>query len=276
MIITSSFQEAGDYIKRKSYQDLCFTDDFMFGKVLGEHTELCKKLAEIILDRKIGEVLSVNVQDFYKTSYDSKAVILDVHFEDDMDNICTIEMQVANQNDLVKRSRYYLSTTDVYSLNSGDKYDILKNNYFVMICLFDLFGEDEPKYWFENYHIGRELIRLNDGRYTIFLNASCTGNSSLISPELREFLHFIMTSEATGALTSEIDNYVHEAKYNRKWERDYMLFVDRLAQERREGYDEGSNAAILKLLKNGKITYDTAAEELNISLEELEELINKQ
>lgn len=41
----------------KLYEQLTFTDDFMFCKVMTNHPELCKELLELILGIKIQELL---------------------------------------------------------------------------------------------------------------------------------------------------------------------------------------------------------------------------
>ena len=41
---------------RKTYDELEFTDDFMFSKILYSNPEICRELLELILDRKIREV----------------------------------------------------------------------------------------------------------------------------------------------------------------------------------------------------------------------------
>ena len=48
--------------KRKQYDELDFTDDFMFCKILQSDKNLCKELTELILSRKIGEILQVDSQ----------------------------------------------------------------------------------------------------------------------------------------------------------------------------------------------------------------------
>ena len=37
----------------KSYEELEFTDDFLFCKIMENNVDLCKELTELILDRKI-------------------------------------------------------------------------------------------------------------------------------------------------------------------------------------------------------------------------------
>ena len=38
---------------QKQYQELTFTDDFMFGKVLVNNPEICRRLLEVLLEIKI-------------------------------------------------------------------------------------------------------------------------------------------------------------------------------------------------------------------------------
>ena len=49
---TFHVKEAESMAKR--YEELTFTDDFMFCKVLQNNPDICKELAELILGKKIG------------------------------------------------------------------------------------------------------------------------------------------------------------------------------------------------------------------------------
>ena len=42
----------------KKYEELTFHDDFMFCKVLETHQDLCRKLLELALGRKLGDLVS--------------------------------------------------------------------------------------------------------------------------------------------------------------------------------------------------------------------------
>ena len=44
-------------MKPKKYEELRFTDDFMFSKVLTNNPEICRRLLELFLDIKIKKVL---------------------------------------------------------------------------------------------------------------------------------------------------------------------------------------------------------------------------
>ena len=44
----------------KKYEELTFNDDFMFCRILEEKPALCRELLELVLDHKVGELVSVN------------------------------------------------------------------------------------------------------------------------------------------------------------------------------------------------------------------------
>lgn len=83
-----------------TYRELKFSDDFMFCKVLQNEPELCKELVELIIDRKIGRIITDESQQSIKITADGKGVRLDVYLEDDKDTVYDIEMQTANPSNL--------------------------------------------------------------------------------------------------------------------------------------------------------------------------------
>ena len=103
--------------KRKQYDELDFTDDFMFCKILQSDKNLCKELTELILSRKIGEILQVDSQKPIEITADGKGVRFDVYMEDDESTVYDIEMQTTTYEDLPKRMRYYQSVIDIHVLH---------------------------------------------------------------------------------------------------------------------------------------------------------------
>ena len=79
-------------VRRKSYDELTFTDDFMFCKVLVSNLELCRQLLELILGIKIREVRLSEAQKSIALTYDGHGVRFDVYVEDDENTIFDIEI----------------------------------------------------------------------------------------------------------------------------------------------------------------------------------------
>lgn len=99
----------------KDYEELEFTDDFMFGKVM-EDRILCREVLECLLEKQIGELTDVQTEKNFQCLADGKPIRLDVYTKDE-ESIYDLEMQNLNHStiadlDLPHRSRYYQSTLD--------------------------------------------------------------------------------------------------------------------------------------------------------------------
>ncbi len=120
----------------------------MFNKVM-EHEEVCKKIIEIILNVKIKSITYSNTQESILTRYAQKAVRLDALIADEKGTSYAIEMQVAKEPDIGKRSRYYHSAIDTTLLQSGSRYKELPPSFVIFICNYDPFDLGESIYHFE-------------------------------------------------------------------------------------------------------------------------------
>jgi len=104
-----------------------FSTQLMFAKVM-EDRELCRDMLGIIFpDRKVKDIIvhkrEVSVSEATViTGMESKSIRLDVLFEDER-GWYDIEMQVENQENLPKRSRYYGAALDVNKLKKGRDYN---------------------------------------------------------------------------------------------------------------------------------------------------------
>lgn len=56
----------------KNYEQLNFTDDFMFCKVLTTNPELCHELLELIIGRKVGQFTRLDKQQPIELTADGK------------------------------------------------------------------------------------------------------------------------------------------------------------------------------------------------------------
>ena len=62
----------------KNYEELRFSDDFMFGKVM-EDPELCREVLECLLQEPVGELKEVQTQREFRYTVDGKPIRLDVY-----------------------------------------------------------------------------------------------------------------------------------------------------------------------------------------------------
>lgn len=116
----------------KEYEELCFTDDYMFCMILTTRLDLCKELLELILDIKIRKVEIAEQQKNVDITYDGKGVRFDVYVDDAENTVYDIEMQTTRQKDLPKRTRYYQGMIDLNLIQKGMRYSELKKSYVIL------------------------------------------------------------------------------------------------------------------------------------------------
>ena len=252
----------------KRYEDLTFTDDFMFCRIMQYNEEICKEVTELLIGRKIGGIVKKDRQHSVDITPDGKGVRMDVYLEDDMNTIYNIEMQNSNYDNLPRRARYYQSMIDVDLANRGMNYDELNNSYVVFINMFDLFGRGLPKYTFRNMCDEARGVSLDDGATKIFINA--TGFYDKMDAEMRAFLKYLMDCEATSDLTKKIENQVYQVKHDSMWRGDYMTLEEHYKIERAEGRAEGRVESVDNLVETMGLSVEEACKALKFSVQEYE------
>ena len=260
----------------KRYEELTFTDDFMFCKVMTEHPELCKAVAELITGRKIREVKSLRQQAAIRVHSDGRGIRFDVYFEDDAETMYDIEMQTTYMKAMPKRARYYHSLADSYKFRAGQGYNELPDQYVIFICLNDPFGADLPVYTIRNTCLEDQAVEVRDGIISIFLNASA---ASKAGPELREFLAYVggQTADADDsdlvaairtAVRNAIDDDEGRIAYMTLLERDQANIEKGFQQGEQKGEQKGMAKFAYKSVENAKMDAASAAEQLGIPLTE--------
>lgn len=245
---------------RKNYEELDFTDDFVFCKVLSNNEEIAKRLLELILGVKIRKVV-IEKQKTIEMTADGRGIRLDVYVEDDKDTVYDLEMQTTIKRELPKRTRYYQGILDLNLIERGAKFSELKRSYIIFICKDDPFNEGLHIYTFENTCRELPTLRLGDESVKIFLNASGTADD--VSDDMKDFLTLLNTGTGETDLSKMISEEVEKVRQHEEWRREYMTLHmrDQENQEigreigRAEGRTEGMDllAALLqKLLAAGR------------------------
>lgn len=200
--------------------------------------EICRKLLELSLGIIIA---SVQVQTEKTMSYHSEyhGVRLDVYAADEKHTRYNVEMQVARQDYLPKRSRYYHAQLDMDALLAGESYENLPDTYVIFICDFDPFGDGFYRYYTRT-NCEETGKAVTDGVISVYLNTRGEKEEG-ISPELVEFLNYVKNSgrkviqETPGSFVNQIQCYIEEIKSSRAMEERYMLLEEMLQKEKQEG-----------------------------------------
>ena len=259
---------------RKAYKDLTFTDDYMFCRILENDPEICRRLLELILDKDISRVELVDAQHSLSITSDIHSVRFDVYLNDEEGTVFDIEMQTVNKMEIPRRSRYYQGIIDIDHLGSGMGYEDLPDSYIIFICTFDMFGRGLSRYEFEEICKDDPTLKLGDGTHKVFINA--LGKRDELSDDMMALLDYLCGEEPASDLTREIEERIVEAKSNRRWEREYVLFEEKLKKEREAGFAEGQDQMILlyKYCKDNGIMdkYEKAIDDLDYRKELLAEM----
>lgn len=210
-----------------------------------QDTELSGKFLKLLFPEF--DVLSIkclNSQEPIWSSYDAKGVRLDVRIGDAVGKIYDLEMQVAINSNLPRRTRYYQSALDQQLIEKGAEYYSLRDCYLIFICLVDMFGRDRSIYTFRNMCVEDRDIFLDDGATKIFLNAS--GTVGEVGKGMQNFLDYVATGKVTDDYTKELNDSVDRARIKRAWKEEFMMMSVREMDAREEGREEGSIQAMLK------------------------------
>lgn len=276
---------------QKSFDDLTFSDDWMFQKVL-EDPKVCTELIERLLHICVKRIEYPELEKQIAPYYTSKGIRLDVYIKDS-DKIIDIEIQSYPMEALGKRIRYYESMINMDALMKGQDYTQLKDSYILFICKQDPFKNESDKYYglpcytFRNICKENPSVNLNDKSFKVIYNTSAYEKEN--DEKIKRFLRYIHTNEpGEDDFNKLISNQVAKIKENEKFRSDYAVMnlheQDIIRVARREALAEGVSQGTqqkaiedaLMLIKDYNETPEIAAKKMNISLElVLESLKNK-
>ncbi len=259
---------------RKEYDELTFTDDFMFWNILVTNQDLCKELLELLLDVKIEKICFPEGQKTIELKYDSRGIRLDVYVNDEMGTVYDLEMQTTLPNDLPKRIRYYQGMIDLNLIKRGALFSELKKSYIIFLCTGDPFEKRLPIYTFVNACVQDQSLCLKDEAVKVIVNPD--SNRAGLSKEMNEFLDLLQGKKVKSGLAKQLYDAVETAKEHREWEVEYVTFNLKLKEEREEGrvegraegLTEGRTKEIFVSVSEGDYSPSRGAEKLGISEEE--------
>ena len=234
---------------QKQYKELTFTDDFMFGKVLVNNPEICRRLLEVLLEIRIKEISFPERQKAIEILSDGKGIRLDVYVDDENGTVYNIEMQTKIKKELPKRSRYYQGMIDMNLIERGAPYKDLKLSFIIFICLKDPFGRGYPVYRFENVCIQDCTLLLKDEAIKVFINAD--GDLTGLPEDLAAFLQYLKGKVVDNKLVHMIDTEVEKARKHEEWRVEYMTLYLRDMENRDEGREEGIEIGLKQGMEQG-------------------------
>lgn len=253
-------------MKRK-LEELNLLDDFLFGTLVS-HPVYGKRFANILITTMLGRdvnILKIIPQmNYYGQNTDSHGARLDVYIEEadgntlgevDFGNIYDIEpdqtVDTVKRKALPRRVRFYRSTIDAKSLQSGADYNRLRNVIIIMILPYDPFGYDRIIYTVKNQCLEEPSMVYEDGALSLFLYTK--GKNGTISQRLKELLQYLEDTtweNAVNETLQEVQAMVEQIKNNREVSISYMKLYEREQMIRHEGLTTGKAEDIQLLLSD--------------------------
>lgn len=227
----------------KPWEELTFTDDYMFKLVLRKHPKLCQRLLETILQLRIEKIVFLEAEQTIEPKYDSHGIRLDIYLTDEQNTIYNVEMQVRPYTDLLltKRMRYYQSTIDIDDLKPGDSYDKLPKTFIIFLCPFDFMDGKRCFYIFRTYCQQDKDLLFPDEATKIII--SSTGSITNDTPRaLIPLLDYMNGKAAKTDLIQDIDSAINTEKTIETERRKYMTYEMKMREFRQEGYNAGFEA----------------------------------
>lgn len=241
------------------WENLTLANDFVFCHIMHNEKLCTEMIRRIFPDYDIGHIEFTESQRTSKHSPDSRGVRFDVYAKSDNRKIFDCEVQTSDKHDLPRRTRAYHIATGLDVLGkdvikrSGSYHD-LPDVFVIFICTFDPFHHDRHIYTFYNRCEEDNSIVLNDGAYTVFLNAK--GKADDVSSELKAFLDFMMGRTSDDPFIMELEEQLEVLKKDSTYRRNYMLLLTRedeaRAEARAEGLAEGREIGREEGLEEGR------------------------
>ena len=252
----------------KRFEDLTFTDDFMFCKAM-QNPRLCKKLIEMILFDTIGKIAYISIQHNINTYEQAKSVRFDVLVQAESGKFYDVEMQVSNERNIPKRMRFYQAAIDISFLDKGNSYNNLNDSFIIFICLFDVIGKNRPVYTFENLCIEDKNTPLQDGSRKVIINADAFNNAK--NKALKGFLEYLKTGKTKSEFTRRIEAVIQTIKENEQARQEYRLMSTFEMDARYKGIYENKRETA-KLMKMEKLDMSLIKKITGLPEEEIEKL----
>ncbi len=270
-----------NYDKYKSlsekWEKATLADGFIFYKVMTSDPELCRRLLEILLGKKIRSINFVQGEKTVDVDCGAKGIRTDVYVEGE-DEVYDIEMQVMDRKNLPFRCRYYRGIMDVDSLEKGMDFRMLPRSYIIFICMFDPFDKGYPVYTFRNICIEDGKTEMGDGTTAIFFNAK--KYATMPDRDKENFFLYLCENKEESDYERVLGSKVDWAKRKPTWRKQFMTWEMELKAEHayakqlglEEGIEQGKNMEAVEnaitVINKFKISREDVVKEFGLTDEQ--------
>lgn len=252
-------------------EELTIMDDIFMRNVLKEQ-ECTEYILQVIMERKDLKVKEQVIQKDYK-NLQGRSAILDCVARDSEETIYNIEIQQAREGTSPKRARYHSALLDMNTLEAGQDYNQLPENYVIFITRSDALGHSQPI-----YHVERRIREakedFKDGTHIIYVNAEKQEDT-----ELGRLIHDLHCKHADDMYSEVLARRVRELKETQKGVEGMSITIEDIYQE---GVEIGEKSGELKAKKETALSFarmglsvEQIAEGLKENVKVIEEWISE-
>ena len=276
--------------------ELQLTNDYIFKRLFSKkgNEDILKDLLEGILEIPIKEVEVMQEVELERVDIKDKLGVLDIKAIINENITVDIEMQIANEKNMIERTLYYWAGLYYTGLKRGKDYKLNNKVITINILMYNIFKK-------ENYHT-IATIRDNENKEKItdrleihfielpkFLKSKEKGNR-----KLRQWLEFIC-NKRKGEIEMAVKENEKIAKASQEWEylrgdeavKRMAFLKEKWERDWNSGMHSAEEAGIEKGMKKGKreekkeiaikMIHEKIDEEIiskvtNLSLDEIEKL----
>ena len=253
----------------KKFEDLTFTDHYMFEKVL-KNPEICKELLERLLKIQIERLEYPEVEKTISPYYETKGVRLDVYVKDN-NKVFDIELQNSTDLNLGLRTRYYQSMLDTDNLLKGQHYTELPDSYIVFICKNDPFEKELPIYTFQTVCIENPNLTIKDNAIKKIFNAKAYNKEEDVA--IKSFLQYINNNKTVDDFTQRLDSFVKKIKQEEVNRKEYQSMnihdQDTFLRGKNEGFEAGMQQGMQQGIQQKAIETAKNMLEMKLTLKQI-------
>ena len=244
-------------------------DDDLMTLVFDRNIEATELLLNIILQRKDLKVLEVVAQREYKNAMaGGRSITIDIYAKDAEDKIYDVEVQRSDRGADFHRARFHSSMIDTKMLKEKQNFKEIHDSYVIFITQNDVIGAGFPL-----YHVDRVIKEIGkdfgDGSHIIYVNGSYKNDADPIGKLMHDF-----------RCTSSVDMFypvlANQVRYFKETEGGRKIMCKTFEDLAEKRLFEEKKALAEKMLLRGRGTVEQIAEDLELPIEVVRELLRVQ
>ena len=232
----------------------------IFMRNVFKQRECLEYVLQVIMEKQDLKVIEQIIQKDYK-NLQGRSAIMDCVARDSEGKQFDVEIQQDNEGASPKRARYHSGLMDMNTLNPGQDFDELPENYVIFITRDDILGYDFPIYHIDR-HIKEADDSFQDEAHIIYVNSRKQEDT-----ELGRLMHDLHCKNADEMHSPVLAKRVHELKDTQKG---VELMCHAMEKIYSEGMESGEKRGELKAKKETALSLA----EMGLPVEKIAKAVN--